>query len=112
MISGKVISSCKSLFLSYSKKLISYSLVLAKTTNNGIGLNNSLPWKLPSDMKFFKDVTCNTDNNKDFCLNSIQNEFFFNKDSQKEESSDKINAVIMGRKTYESIPEKFRPLKK
>lgn len=44
------------------------------------------PWRLPGDMKHFKQVTC------------------------KPPSPGLINAVIMGRKTWESIPSKFRPL--
>ncbi|MCA9399191.1 MAG: dihydrofolate reductase [Candidatus Omnitrophica bacterium] len=52
----------------------------------GIGRKGSLPWHLPGELKHFKSVTTKVD------------------DSQKK------NAVIMGRKTWESIPEKFRPL--
>nr|AIA18163.1 Dihydrofolate reductase [uncultured bacterium] len=54
--------------------------------NRGIGKNQTLPWSLPGDMKYFKRLTCQTS------------------DPQKQ------NAVIMGRKTWESIPPKFRPL--
>jgi dihydrofolate reductase len=35
---------------------------------------------------------------------------YFKKTTVVTEDKDKINAVIMGRKTWESIPEKFRPL--
>lgn len=62
-----------------------FSMIVAVDENLGIGKNNSLPWRLPSDMKFFK-----------------------NKTSQAQEG--KINAVIMGRKTWDSIPEKSKPL--
>lgn len=51
------------------------SIVVASTLNDCIGLNNSLPWKLPKDMKRFKEITSRSEN----------------------------SAVIMGRKTYESI---------
>ena len=44
------------------------------------------PWRLPGDMKHFKQVTCTPP------------------------APGKTNAVIMGRKTWESIPPKFRPL--
>ena len=64
-----------------------FKLIVAVCENNGIGKNNNLPWRLKSEMAYFarmtKDVKCST----------------------------KQNAVIMGRKTWESIPEKFRPLK-
>ena len=33
------------------------------------------------------------------------------KKTEKDKGQDKMNAVIMGRKTWESIPKKFRPLK-
>lgn len=33
------------------------SLIAAATENNVIGSNNQLPWNLPVDMKYFKNVT-------------------------------------------------------
>lgn len=64
------------------------SLVVAATKERGIGYNGSLPWRLRKDMEFFKSLTTNYK-----C------------------SKDDINKCIMGRVTWESIPEKFRPLK-
>jgi dihydrofolate reductase len=63
-----------------------FSIIVAVDKNNGIGINNKLPWKLKGDMEFFKNTTTKT---------KLPNE---------------TNVVIMGRKTYESIPQKFRPL--
>lgn len=65
---------------------MNFSLVVATDENLGIGLKGDLPWKIKSDLKYFRDLTSLT------------------KDKSKK------NAVIMGRTTWESIPEKFRPL--
>ncbi|MFT3928320.1 MAG: dihydrofolate reductase [Myxococcales bacterium] len=65
---------------------IPFSIVVAADENRGIGRANGLPWKLPSEMAYFKRLT-------------------------SEASAGRQNAVVMGRKTYESIPGKFRPLK-
>ena len=55
------------------------SLIAALSENHVIGKNNTLPWHLPDDMKYFMQTT-------------------------------KGHFVIMGRKNYQSLPEKFRPL--
>ena len=70
---------------------IPISCVVAATTNWGIGNKGLLPWesvgiKLPLDMAHFKAVTSH-----------VQDET-------------KMNAVIMGRKTWNSIPKEHRPL--
>lgn len=64
-----------------------FSVVVAATsTSFGIGKNGDLPWKIMEDLAFFKNLTSAT------------------------LSPPKVNAVIMGRKTWQSIPKKFRPL--
>jgi dihydrofolate reductase len=60
-----------------SKPMISF--VVAMDRNRLIGAGDGLPWRLPDEMRRFKEITMG-------------------------------HAVLMGRKTYESIPEKFRPL--
>lgn len=54
-------------------------LILARSRNGVIGLNNSMPWHLPEDLAHFKRTTMGA-------------------------------PVIMGRKTWDSLPERFRPL--
>lgn len=63
-----------------------YQVVVAATENMGIGKDGQLPWKLPSDLKFFKNITTTTSD------------------------QGKRNAILMGRKTWESIPADHRPL--
>ena len=60
--------------------------ILACTKKGGIGLNGKLPWRIKEDMMLFKKITTTT------------------------AATISQNAVIMGRKTWESIPKKFRPL--
>jgi len=63
-----------------------FHLIVAVDQKNGIGKQGKLPWVLSGDMKHFKSITLNT------------------------VLEDCVNAIIMGRKTWESLPEKFRPL--
>ena len=63
-----------------------FSVIVAATQKErGIGFENGIPWKLKTDMAEFKRITL-------------------------EAKEGMQNAVIMGRKTWESIPKKFRPL--
>ncbi|MEX2436770.1 MAG: dihydrofolate reductase [Candidatus Paceibacterota bacterium] len=54
-------------------------IVVAIGSNRVIGKGNNLLWRIPDDMKRFRDLTMGY-------------------------------PIIMGRKTYESLPEKYRPL--
>ena len=68
-----------------------FSVVYAADSAGGIGKAGTLPWNLPADMKHFKETSLKPSTSKvDTAVNQ--------------------NVVIMGRKTYLSIPEKFRPL--
>jgi len=62
-----------------------YTAIVAVDKNNGIGKDGKMPWNVPEDMKFFKDLTT------------------------KVTDPEKQNVVIMGRKTFESM--NMRPLK-
>lgn len=66
--------------------MTSFDIVVAHDINYAIGYKNELLCHIPEDMSYFKQLTSAT------------------KDNLKQ------NIVILGRKTYESIPEKFRPL--
>jgi dihydrofolate reductase / thymidylate synthase len=62
-----------------------FSVIVAYDSNFGIGFENKVQWKVPEDMEHFFQKTVGSGS----------------------------NAVVMGRKTWESIPdpEKFRPLR-
>ena len=59
--------------------MCSISIVVAYDKNRGIGKDNKIPWKLPSEMAHFRKTTSG-------------------------------HSVIMGRKTWDSLPEKYKPL--
>jgi dihydrofolate reductase len=55
------------------------SIVVAHSANRVIGRDGGLPWRLPTDMRHFRELTTG-------------------------------GVVLMGRRTFESIPDAFRPL--
>ena len=55
------------------------SIVVAHSSNRVIGRDGGLPWRLPADMRRFRELTTGS-------------------------------TVVMGRRTYESLPDAFRPL--
>lgn len=64
---------------------IALTLIVAATPSHAIGRSSALPWRLPKEMAYFARVT-------------------------KGERREGMNAVIMGRKSWEGIPERWRPL--
>lgn len=64
-----------------------FDIIVACDLKGGIGKNNALPWRIARDLKYFRDLTSTTP------------------------VPEVLNAVIMGRKTWESIPDAHRPLK-
>jgi len=75
-------------------------IVAAAARDMGIGRNGTLPWKgLKKEMAYFARVTKRPPPS---ALSASSEE--------KQQTRKLQNAVIMGRKTWESIPPKFRPL--
>ena len=62
---------------------LSFSIVVAMDEGGGIGIDNRLPWRLPGDLRRFRELT----------TRGVVR-----------------NTVIMGRKTWDSLPASFRPL--
>lgn len=78
--------------------LPSFSLVVAATQSGAIGNVGSFPWpagSLSEDMARFKSITSTPPPSSS---------------SNDAAAPPKLNVVIMGRKTWESIPARFRPL--
>lgn len=87
-------------------KQIPLTLIVAATPKNGIGKNGSLPWPmLKKEMAYFARITKRVPTPTN--TGSLQSDTF----KQTVLDGTQRNAVIMGRKTWESIPRKFRPLK-
>jgi len=61
-------------------------MILAVDDKNGIGKSWDLAWYLPSDLKKFKKITSQT------------------------QDLAKMNAVVMWKNTWKSLPSKYRPL--
>ncbi len=55
------------------------SIVVARSRNGAIGRGGGLPWRLPTDLRRFRELTY-------------------------------AGTVLMGRRTFESLPAAFRPL--
>ncbi|KAG0069919.1 dihydrofolate reductase [Linnemannia elongata] len=77
----------------------SFSIVVAADRAMGIGKNGGLPWRLRKDMAFFAKITSKV-------VQGAQDATTTGELTHQR----RVNACIMGRKTWESIPKKFRPL--
>jgi dihydrofolate reductase len=76
------------------------TLIVATTAKNGIGKNGTLPWPmLKKEMAYFARVT-----------KRIPEASSTSDTSSEATTQTPQNVVVMGRKTWESIPPKFRPL--
>lgn len=103
---------------------MSFGIVVAVDKKRGIGRNGRLPWKLRGDMKWFKELTTSPETNavltryrmdqalKDkriFAWETLVARIGGSPDVPKSSESES-NAVLMGRKTWDSLPLRFRPL--
>ncbi|OMH85002.1 Protein kinase byr2 [Zancudomyces culisetae] len=101
--------------------------VARSVPENGIGIKgNDLPWNIPQEMKYFTQLTTQirrkeqqqdgiaTGSTRDVSTEIPSAGYMNVKDMQ--DGSDlqrkEINVVIMGRNTWTSIPDKYRPLNK
>ena len=69
------------------------TLIVASTTKLGIGHRGTLPWNLKHELRYFARVTSRVPASLTRPGVRVQ------------------NAIVMGRRTWESIPERLRPLK-
>lgn len=89
-----------------SSSRLPLTIIVAATVRNGIGKDGGLPWPmLKKEMAYFARVTKRVPTPSN--TGSLQSDLL--KQSMLEGT--RRNVVIMGRKTWESIPVKFRPLK-
>ncbi|KAJ1844000.1 hypothetical protein LPJ57_009605, partial [Coemansia sp. RSA 486] len=66
-------------------------IVAAAAKNNGIGVNNDLPWRLRKDMAYFNAVTSTVSGSSD--------------EKAPQDTVPTMNACILGRRCWESIPK-------
>ncbi|RKP34738.1 dihydrofolate reductase-like domain-containing protein [Dimargaris cristalligena] len=85
-------------------------VVAAAREGGGIGQGGDLPWRLAGDMKFFRQLTTGA---LAAAASAQPRRGLPNTDTPEGAvgSVPVRNAVIMGRRTWESIPPRFRPLK-
>lgn len=79
-------------------------LIAAVSRNNIIAVNNRIPWSVPSEMSFFKNITTNKwhiDHTNKLVRKSPPLW------TMMPQSSPSPPVVIMGRRTHESIPRKL-----
>lgn len=77
------------------------AVVAAAASSRGIGAGGDLVWRLPGDMGHFKRVTSTPPSGSSEGAGA---------GTVSGTGATLTNAVIMGRKTWDSIPSKFRPL--
>jgi dihydrofolate reductase len=79
---------------------LNFTAIVAMDRNRGIGIDGDMPWQLPADLKYFARIT------KGAATSTAAG----GANATPNDPSATPNTVIMGRKTWDSIPERFRPL--
>ncbi|ORX48982.1 hypothetical protein BCR36DRAFT_404907 [Piromyces finnis] len=107
-----------------------FSMIVAAASNKGIGKGGKIPWRIPEDVRYFKNITClfrdtHTLNRYETKISKpiVKRQRTLESVEEKDKPvlvtnnfpikiTDNIpqNVVVMGRNTWESIPEKFRPM--
>jgi dihydrofolate reductase len=101
-----------------------FSVVVATDRKHGIGKEGALPWKLKGDMRWFKELTTCPDTDAVLARYAMNIGFRDKRTHTWESLTARIggapaladwspgarNAVLMGRKTWEGLPPRFRPL--
>lgn len=103
---------------------MTFSVVVAIDRKRGIGKDGALPWKLKGDMRWFRELTTCPETSE-VLARYMMNIGLQDKRTHTWESltagiggsrplpdwrPEARNAVLMGRKTWESLPPRFRPL--
>ncbi len=101
-----------------------FSVVVAADKRRGIGRDGALPWKLKGDMRWFRELTTCPDVTQLWPRYCLDQGYQDKRVYTWEELTARIkpapelpapypgarNAVLMGRKTWDSLPTRFRPL--
>jgi dihydrofolate reductase len=106
---------------------VPFAVVVAADRKRGIGKDGALPWKLKGDMRWFRELTTCPDTAA-VLARYMMNIGFQDKRTHtwesltariggtpalmqlKDWSPGERNAVLMGRKTWDGLPPRFRPL--
>ena len=89
-----------------NRDMAATAIVAASSATRGIGFKGDLPWSLPGDMKYFARITKGNHSSS-----PIPPAVEAKVEGEQPAPQKKMNAVVMGRKTWNSIPTKFRPLR-
>lgn len=87
------------------------TLIVAATTNNGIGKDGGLPWPmLKKEMAYFARITKRVPKAFQSVSDAATQISDASSTASQLATQQPQNVVVMGRKTWDSIPPKFRPL--